>query len=436
MTEARKGVLMSKDRKSVTATVDDFSPVFEKGVWYEKTVRVSTCEMLVTGVKCSMCISYRNSIRSIYHRWMKQRRSPSHRQSTKSRTNIRWLTTPEKLNRYSRLRSRLDVKHKEVKRLREKIDVLTERNHVLLDSTLHTDFKSMMCELTEKVQQENSENSFKRLFWEQQLKACNANDSRQIRWHPAMIKWCLHLKFISSGGYHALRKSKLITLPSERTLRDYSHVIPAGVGFQTQVDIQLAKEADVIEEKDRYVVLSWDEMKIKEDLVFDKYSCSLIGFTRMGCINDVLDAVESECQSEGNPSNVGSLSTHMLLFMVRSMFSKMDFPYAHFATRGISADALFPLVWEAVRRVEFCGLNVIAFCCDGAAPNRKFYSMHGDRKSDLVNKTTNPFCRDREIFFICDVPHLIKTTRNCWSNSFSHKYSRGLWVSCFGCMIH
>ena len=24
------------------------------------------------------------------------------------------------------------------------------------------------------------------------------------------------------------------------------------------------------------------------------------------------------------------------------------------------------------------------------------------------------------IYFICDVPHLMKTTRNCWSNSFAH----------------
>ncbi len=93
------------------------------------------------------------------------------------------------------------------------------------------------------------------------------------------------------------------------------------------------------------------------------------------------------------------------------MFSNLEFPYAHFATRGITADALFPLVWEAVRHLECCGLNVIAFCSDGASPNRKFYKMH-DRGNGVVNKTTNPFQPEREIYFISDVPHLIKTTRN------------------------
>ena len=89
--------------------------------------------------------------------------------------------------------------------------------------------------------------------------------------------------------------------------------------------------------------------------------------------------------------------------------------------------SLFPIVWEAVDRLEWCGLNVIAFSCDGASPNRAFYKMHGT--SGLVHKTANLFCEDRDIYFICDVPHLMKTTRNCWSNSFANKHSRALWVS-------
>ena len=91
---------------------------------------------------------------------------------------------------------------------------------------------------------------------------------------------------------------------------------------------------------------------------------------------------------------------------------------------------LHPIVWEAVRRIECCGLNVLAFTCDGASPNRKFFQMHkfGSSK-EPVYKTKNLYANDRDIFFFSDVPHLIKTTRNCWSNSFSHKNSRALWVS-------
>ena len=71
-------------------------------------------------------------------------------------------------------------------------------------------------------------------------------------------------------------------LPSERTLRNYTHVLNRGVGFLPDVTAQLVSEADIHEDKDRYVVLMWDEMKIKEDLVFDKHTCELIGFAKAG----------------------------------------------------------------------------------------------------------------------------------------------------------
>ena len=54
----------------------------------------------------------------------------------------------------------------------------------------------------------------------------------------------------------------------------------------------------------------------------------------------------------------------MLLFMLRGMFSSLEFSYAHYATRGITADSLYPIVWEAVQRLESCGIHVIAFCSD------------------------------------------------------------------------
>ena len=60
---------------------------------------------------------------------MKQKSlSPSCRQSPRSKVNICFFNTPEKSKRYAKLRSRLDAKSKEVKRLREKIAALTEKN--------------------------------------------------------------------------------------------------------------------------------------------------------------------------------------------------------------------------------------------------------------------------------------------------------------------
>ena len=276
---------------------------------------------------------------------------------------------------------------------------MIERDHtiphtvmVLNCSPIFMQTAKIMGEMTEKVHRDNPEGSFRRMFWDQQIKALNVEDSHQIRWHPAMIKWCLHLKFLSSSAYHALRSSGVIKLPSERTLRDYTHWIRAGVGFQDEVDVQIVKEANVCDDKDKYIVLLWDEMKIKEDLVFDKNTCQLIGFTDVGDINNHLNEFERQCSSGDNKSDQ-PIATHMLLFMVRGMFSSLEFPYAQFSTKGATADVLFPIVWEAVQRLESSGLKVIAFNCDGASANRKIFKMHGKGK-ELVYKTKNPYSDD------------------------------------------
>ena len=119
MVESMKGRLMSKNRKTVIASIDDFCPVTSNGKYFAKTVRVSTCGILVTKGKYKSCVVYRNSLRSTYHRWSKKKSSsPSQWQSIKSKVNLRWLNTPEKAIRYGKLRSRLDAKSKQIKCLK------------------------------------------------------------------------------------------------------------------------------------------------------------------------------------------------------------------------------------------------------------------------------------------------------------------------------
>lgn len=88
-------------------------------------------------------------------------------------------------------------------------------------------------------------------------------------------------------------------------------------------------------------------------LIFDKHA-----FTDLGDINNDLNHLE-----KSNP--VGSeIATHVLLLMVRGLLNGVNFPYAHFATKSVTADTLFPIVWEAV---QISGLNVVAFTSDGAS---------------------------------------------------------------------
>lgn len=76
------------------------------------------------------------------------------------------------------------------------------------------------------------------------------------RWHPLFIRWCLNIALASPKTYEIIQDSGFITLPSKRTLRDYTHWFKSKPGFQVEVDRFLREEAKVegLEEWKRYGV--------------------------------------------------------------------------------------------------------------------------------------------------------------------------------------
>ena len=59
----------------------------------------------------------------------------------------------------------------------------------------------------------------------------------------------------------------------------------------------------------------------------------------------------------------------MLLFIVRGLFNPLEFPYAQFPCNKLSGDQIYEPLWEAVGRLERCGLRVMALVCDGPTAN-------------------------------------------------------------------
>ena len=76
-------------------------------------------------------------------------------------------------------------------------------------------------------------------------------------------------------------------------------------------------------------------------------------------------------ETDGNIQN--HIATHMLAFMVRGLTTKLDYPLAHYATTNLSAEQMYPVIWEVIGKVECVGLKVVAITADGAAQNRKFF---------------------------------------------------------------
>ena len=104
----------------------------------------------------------------------------------------------------------------------------------------------------------------------------------------------------------------LLKLPSERMLHDYTHYFKHKPGFQPELKNQHLKESQVNElsEQRKYCGILFDEMKVKESIVYDKFTGSVVGFTNLGEIND-LCALEQECREDRQHAPVAK---HLLLF--------------------------------------------------------------------------------------------------------------------------
>ena len=332
MANARKG-------KFAKAIVEEGS--------YDKTIRTTMCQLVVPNGKCVHCKGFQNQLRATYSRWRKKS------QLIHKFSNNRYLNTPQKAKKLKRLQYRASSVEKELKKLKERIASSADRIGISLDDYLCADLKDIIKENQQSVHELFPEGTFKRLFWDQQAQAASKLDGRQMRWHPAMVRW------------------------------DYTHFIKSKSGFQMEVEDQLLVESDMenIPEWKKFIVILMDEMKIKENLVYDKHSAEVIGFVDLGNFNEELAELEQLCSSDLELHR--PVATHILALMVRGLFMDINFPYAHFP--------------------------------EEAKP---------------CYKTANLYtAENRDLFFFSDVPHLMKTSRNCLSHSFSHGRTRKLWVS-------
>ena len=338
-----------------------------------------------------------------------------------SHTNYSYLSTPEKDERLHRLHTQCKISRLHIVRLEKKLLESIEESGVHLDQDFDKDMELILADASEEIDRCYHPQSFQRLFWDQQRKACSLSDKRSMRWHPLMIKWCLYLRHLSGKAYETLKDSGIIKLPSQRTLRDYTHYSTTTIGFSHEVDQHLVDVADLSHDlHNKYVVLIIDEIHIKEELVYDKHQGSLIGFVNLGEINNQLLEFEAAVSQE---SKRAPLASSMLVMMVRGLFYKLNYPYTQFGCANLSGDQLFDLVWQAILRLERLGFCVLALTCDGASPNRRLWKLHS-QTDEMIYKVPNQYATDRQLYFISDPPHLLKTIQNSWYNN-----RRKLWVS-------
>ena len=172
----------------------------------------------------------------------------------------------------SQLNEKLTQVRKDLKAAKKKNNKLTmclqnviERDGITIDENTHSELVTIMMENSEKVKTLYPDNSFPHLFWKQQLQAATTAKASSMRWHPVMVRWCLYLKHISGKGYDLLHQSGCVSLPSPRTLRDYTHYNQTTIGFTAATDKDLLDSLErqkLTDDWQKLVILLIDEVYI------------------------------------------------------------------------------------------------------------------------------------------------------------------------------
>ena len=224
----------------------------------------------------------------------------------------------------------------------------------------------------------------------------------------------------SPNVYRNLRSSGFINLPHENTVKAYLHFTNFEPGINAEILKLIGKEFEVItcESFQRNVAIVWDEMKISNGLIVSQGSGKLIGFVQS---NNFSSALDDFVNLDKNSAKVPQVASHIIVFMVRGLMCKVNLPFLWYPCITCTSDDLYGCAWDATKALEDIGLKVRAWVCDGAMPNRKFFNIHQIPDSPgPVYFTENHFSYDenrRKIYFVCDPPHLLKTTRNNLENS-------------------
>ena len=145
-----------------------------------------------------------------------------------------------------------------------------ESNNVAVDDKMNSDLVSIIKDTHENF------SPFMKFFWEEQQKYI-ASNKKGIRYHPAIIRYCLNLQAKSSAMYEEIRYDEstgtgFLVLPSKRRLRDYKNYIRPQRGLNPEIIAELAGKTSNFSDEERYVTILIDKMKIQEDLVWDKHT--------------------------------------------------------------------------------------------------------------------------------------------------------------------
>ena len=80
------------------------------------------------------------------------------------------------------------------------------------------------------------------IYYGSSNKQASYSDSKSMKWHPLMIRWCISIYLKSPGAYEQLRNFGFLKLPHKKILSKYANYTEPKCGINIDVVKHLATE--------------------------------------------------------------------------------------------------------------------------------------------------------------------------------------------------
>lgn len=199
---------------------------------------------------------------------------------------------------------------------------------------------------------------------------------KKIVWKTEDISRALTLRYLGKRSYLYLRDMLQMPLPALSTLRRWASKLDMRPGLLKQV-VEVMKIASTkMEEKDKYVVINFDEVKVNSCYEYDTRADQVLG-----------------------------RHNQMQVSIVRGLLSNWKQPIYFAFDQKMTTDILFLLIRE-LHNASFIVIACVSDCGGGNVGLWKTLNVNIDR-----TYFENPITGEH-IYMFADVPHLLKLIRN------------------------
>ncbi|KAH7974720.1 hypothetical protein HPB49_018445 [Dermacentor silvarum] len=223
-----------------------------------------------------------------------------------------------------------------------------------------------------------------------------------LRWEANTLVKSLRLRLACrTQGYNLLREYGY-PLPSKRTLQRHIEHAKFRPGLLTDILEALKIKVSLMKPEERHAVLLLDGMQITSGLVYDHSCCDVLGTPTLPL-------------SDGSLPD-DSLAIHGLVFMLGGLSTrwKQTIGY-HLTGNSIHAASFKAQVVNIITACESIGLNIHVVVSDMGSANQALWKLFGISVGKHSRPTTScphPCDPQRKLWFMADVPHLLKNLRN------------------------